>query len=203
MEQSVHVLILDGLADWEPALALAALRDEGVPVTTVGFTRDVVTTTAGLRVVPDISLEELDVATVKLLMLPGSDGWLRNEYPVALFEQKLKALLDAKVPVAAICGATVALARAGVFEGKAHTSNDARWLSAMVPDYLGHALHRDELSVREDGLITAAGTAPVEFARDVLAQLQAMPEERLAHWFTTFKTGRIPEGVEPAQLFQA
>ena len=201
MEQSVHVLVFDGLADWEPALALAVLRDNGLPITTVGFSRDVVTTAAGLRVVPDLSWEEVRIAKVKLLILPGGDAWQRSEYPTAAFESTLKKLLDAKVPVAAICGATVGLARAGAFEGRAHTSNDAAWLKSIAPDYAGRDLYRDELVVHQDGLITAPGTAPVEFAREVIAELDAMPSDKLGAWFTLFKTGRMPAGVDPARLF--
>lgn len=203
MEQSVYVLVFDGLADWEPALALAALRDEGFEVRTVGFSRDIVTTTAGLRIVPDLSLSELEVSAIKLLVIPGGDSWPRGEYPVEQVENKLKTLREANVPMAAICGGTVALARAGLLEGRPHTSNSARWLASIVPGYRGSDVYRDELAVRQDGLITAAGTAPVEFAREVLAELNAMPEERLGHWYTTFKTGRMPEGIDPAQLFEA
>jgi len=201
MEQSVHVLVFDGLADWEPALALAALRDAGIPVKTVGFTRDPVTTAAGLRIVPDLAWDELDPAQIKLLLLAGGDGWQANEYPVKAFEERLKSLLDAKIPVAAACGATVALARAGVFEGRAHTSNSQTWLTGIVPDYAGRELYRDELAVREDGLITATGAAPVDFAREVITELSAMPQEKIGPWFTLFKTGRLPEGVSPAQIF--
>ncbi|MDB4972966.1 MAG: glutamine amidotransferase [Myxococcaceae bacterium] len=202
MEKSVHVLVFDGLADWEPALALAMLRDHGIAITTVGFSRDIVTTAAGLRIVPDLSWEEVEVAKVRLLVLPGGDAWQRGEYPTAAFEQTLEALVQAKVPVAAICGATVALARAGTFEGRAHTSNDRGWLQSIVTDYRGRDQYRDELVVHADGLITAPGTAPVEFAREVIAELDAMPKDKLGAWFSLFKTGRMPEGVDPAQLFE-
>ncbi len=201
MEPSIHVLVFDGLADWEPALALAALGDAGLAVRSVGFTHDLVTSAAGLRVMPDRSWEELEPAQVKLLVLPGGDSWQRGEYPAPAFERTLRALLEAKVPVAAICGATVALARAGVLAGRAHTSNGARWLASIVPDYPGRELYRDELAVRDGGLITAAGTAPVEFAREIIDELEAMPKDKIAPWFTMFKTGRLPAGVDAAQLF--
>jgi putative intracellular protease/amidase len=201
MDKSVHVLVFDGLADWEPALALAMLRDSGIPITTVGFSREIITTSAGMRIVPDLAWSELEVAKVKLLLLPGGDSWQRGEYPTAAFEQTLHALIAEKVPVAAICGATVALARAGTFEGRAHTSNDAKWLQAIAAEYKGSDQYRDELVVHADGLITAPGTAPVEFAREIIAELGAMPEDKLGDWFTLFKTGRLPVGVDPAQIF--
>lgn len=201
MEQAVHVVVFDGLPDWEPALALAALRDASIPVKSVGFTSEPVITAAGLRIVPDLALEEVDPDKVKLLMIPGGDLWQKSAYPVSAFEGLLRQLFDKQIPVAAICGGTIALARAGLFAGRSHTSNDARWLKAIVPEYAGQELYQNELSVRQDGLITAPGSAPVEFAREVLGQLDAMPADKLGHWFTLFKTGRMPTGVDPAQLF--
>ncbi|MET0339970.1 MAG: DJ-1/PfpI family protein [Polyangiales bacterium] len=201
MEQAVHVVVFDGLPDWEPALALAALRDASIPVRTVGFTSEPVITAAGMRVVPDLALEEIDPTRVKLLIVPGGDHWEASGYPVSAFESLLAQLRTANVPVAAICGATVALARAGSFEGKAHTGNGRQWLKSIVPSYAGEDLYQEELAVRQDGLITAPGSAPVEFAREVIRELDAMPQDRLEHWFTLFKTGRLPEGVDAAQIF--
>ena len=40
MKQTVHVLVFDGLADWEPAHALCELRRSGkFDVRSVGFSR--------------------------------------------------------------------------------------------------------------------------------------------------------------------
>jgi len=204
MTPAVHLVLIDGLADWEPAYALPALRQAGYDVVTVGFTPDAVITLSGLRVTPDIQWDALTPAASKLVLLPGSDGWALNEYPVEKFQQKLHALLEAKVPVAAICGATVAVARAGAFEGRQHTSNDAGWLQQNAPDYKGASLYRgDELAVRDRGLISAAGTGPVEFAREIISELGAMPADKLEIWSALFKTGRLPANVDPARFFAA
>jgi putative intracellular protease/amidase len=201
MTPAVHLVLIDGLADWEPAYALPALRQSGYDVITVGFTPEPVTTLSGLRVAPDMQWDALTDS--KLVVLPGSDGWSRNEYPVEKFQQKLGSLLSANVPVAAICGATVAVARAGAFEGRQHTSNDQGWLQHEAPDYKGASGYRsDELAVRDRGLISAAGSAPVEFARAIIAELDAMPKEKLEIWFTLFKTGRLPASVDPAKFFE-
>jgi putative intracellular protease/amidase len=194
--------LIDGLADWEPAYALPALRQSGYDVITVGFTPDAVTTLAGLRVTPDMQWDALDPAASKLVVLPGSDGWARNEYPVEKFQHKLSALLSANLPVAAICGATVAVARAGGFEGRNHTSNDQLYLSEQAPHYKGADKYRkDELAVSDRGLISAAASGPVEFAREIISELDAMPKDKLEIWFALFKTGRLPASVDPARFF--
>ncbi len=200
MTPAVHLVLIDGLADWEPAYALPALRQSGYDVKTVGFTPDPVTTLSGLRVTPDMQWDALAEST--LVVLPGSDAWERNEYPVEKFQSKLGSLLSANVPVAAICGATVAVARAGGFEGRQHTSNDQGWLQHQAPDYKGADKYRkDELAVRDRGMISAAASAPVEFAREIIAQLEAMPKDKLEIWCALFKTGRLPSSVDAQRFF--
>jgi putative intracellular protease/amidase len=204
MNRAVHVLVFDGYADWELALALAELRRSGgFPVVSVGFSRDHATSMGGLRVAPDVVLEELQPRDTCVFLLPGGDSWEKGEYPVAGVESKLREVMSAGVPVAAICGATVALARAGLLEGYAHTSNDRGWLAHVAPGYAGSALYRDDLAVRDRGIITASGTGSVEFAREVLAELDVLDEEKRAIWFHLFKTGRFPPGVDPAAFFAA
>ena len=72
MGPRVHVLVFDGLADWEAAHALAELRRSGgLEVVAVGFTMDAVTTMGGLRVLPDLALAAVVPSDVRLLLLPG------------------------------------------------------------------------------------------------------------------------------------
>lgn len=63
MQRPAHLLVFDGLADWEPSYALTGLRHWAkMPVRTVGFDTREVTTIAGLRIAPDIALAELEFA---------------------------------------------------------------------------------------------------------------------------------------------
>jgi hypothetical protein len=72
-------------------------------------------------------------------------------------------------PVAGICDATVALGRIGLLDDRAHTGNHPGQLRDMVPDYRGAALHHHQpRAVRDRGVITASGAAPVSFAREIL-----------------------------------
>jgi putative intracellular protease/amidase len=54
--------------------------------------------------------------------------WDRGENSKIL--DSAKALLVANIPVAAICGATAGLARAGILDGISHTSNAPEYLQA-------------------------------------------------------------------------
>ena len=55
-----------------------------------------------------------------------------------------------------------------------------------------------ELAVRDGGLITASGAAPVELAREVMAELEIYSESDRRVWFELFKYGVLPtEMAEP------
>jgi putative intracellular protease/amidase len=193
MRPAVHVLVFDGFADWEPAFALAELRRSGgLDVVTVGFSAAPVRSMGGLRVVPDRSIAGLDPANVRLLLLPGGDLW-EGEYPRAELEAVLAALHRAGVPVAAICGATLALARAGWLDDRAHTSNELAYLQRLVPAYAGAARYVNALAVRDRGLITASGVGPTEFAREIFEELQIFSAADRPVWYHLFKHGRMPE----------
>ncbi len=202
MERAVHVLVFDGLADWEPGLALAEVRRSGgYRVVSVGFGAGPATSMGGLRVLPEIGIEEVRPEAVRLFLMPGGECWEKGDYPVAALERKLRELVAARVPIAAICGATVALARAGLLDDRAHTSNDRGWLAKAAPSYVGSALYRDELAVRDRGVITAPGTGNVELAREILAELEIMTPRHRDVWFHLFKVGRFPPGIDPAVFF--
>ena len=194
--KSVHVLVFDGFADWEPAHALAELRRTGnVPVWTVGFTTDPVRSMGGLRVLPDAALESVDPSFVALFMLPGGDLW-EHDYPRAEIESLLHRLVDARVPIAAICGATLAVARAGLLDSRRHTSNGAEYVAQHVPTYGGRDRYDTALAVRDDGLITASGLGSVEFAREIFEELEVFPPAVRPVWYEAFKHGTLPQKAQ-------
>lgn len=193
MSSAVHVLVFDGYADWEPAFALAELRRSGgFEVMTVGFSKSPVRSMGGLRVVPDRSLAELAPAVVRLLLLPGGDLW-EGDYPRPPVERLLTAFSDAGVPIAAICGATIAAARAGLLDDRAHTSNEREYLERFAPEYAGPQHYVDALAVRDRGVITASGLGPIEFAREIFEELGVFSEADRRVWVHLFKHGRMPE----------
>jgi putative intracellular protease/amidase len=193
MMPAVHVLVFDGFADWEPAYAMAELRRSGgLEVVTLGFTDAPVRSMGGLPVLPDRSLEGLDPATVRLLILPGGDLW-EGSQPRAEIGPTLEALHSAGVPIAAICGATLAVAQAGFLDDHAHTSNELAYLERMVPEYRGAPRYVDALAVRDRGLITASGLGPVEFAREIFEELEVFSPTDRPLWFHLYKHGRFPD----------
>jgi putative intracellular protease/amidase len=194
MADQVHVLVFDGFADWEPSYALAELRRSGHhEVATVGFDGRPVTSMGGLRVLPDRTLRDVRGDEVKILIAPGGDLWEREDaYPRADVDALLARVVAAGRPIAAICGATIALARAGLLDDRRHTSNGSTYLSDTVPEYRGAPLYDTALAVRERGVITASGLGAVEFAREIFAELGVFDAADAALWFEMFKHGKIP-----------
>ena len=193
--RAVHMLVFDGFADWEPAYALAELRRSGGrTVVVIGFDQNPVVSMGGLRVVPDRALSDVHPSDVELLILPGGDLW-EGEYPRVALEGLLRALISAAVPIAAICGATLAVARAGLLNDRRHTSNMPGYLREHVREYSGTAGYDAALVVNDRGVITASGLGPVDFARAIFRELGVFSASDEQLWFDMFKHGQLPDAT--------
>ena len=191
-DKAVYLVVVEGFADWEPAHAVAELRRQGrYRVESVGLTPAPVQSMGGLRVLPSTVVGEVDPADVAALILPGGDRWENSPVEPEL-EQLLNDLNARGVPIAAICAATVAIARLGLLRGRRHTSNGLEYLRAQVAGYAEAATYVDLPAVRDRGLITASGLGDVEFARELFEELGVLaPEDREA-WATIFRSARLP-----------
>lgn len=192
--QHVHVLVQDSFADWEPGFALAEINTQrfgrGAPkryeVRTVAETTAPLRTMGGLKVVPDLALGELRPEDSAMLILVGSEVWDAGEGDEAL--AKAAEFLGRGVPVAAICGATLGCARAGLLNDRRHTSAALEYLRT-APGYTGEARYQDVPAVTDQGLTTAGPQHPIEFAREILTVLRVYEPPVIDAWYGLFKTG--------------
>lgn len=195
--RAVHILIFDGFADWEPTYALAELRRSGNrSVVTVGFDLEPVTSMGGLRVIPDRAIGEIRPSEIEILIFPGGDFW-ETSYVATELNRVLADAIAADVPIAAICGATLAVARAGLLDERRHTSNMRGYIAEHVPQYSGAALYEAVPAVSDRGVITASGLAPVEFAREIFKELKIFSAADEELWFDMFRHGRLPQDDTP------
>lgn len=186
---TVHVAVFDTLADWETGYATAHIRRRDwqrepgrYDVATVGPTHEPVTTMGGVRILPDLALDELRPEDSAMLILAGGDTW--GEDSMAGFRAAARRFLEAGVPVAAICGATFGLALEGLLDDRAHTSNAAEYLA--FTGYKGGDRYVDEPAVTDGDLITASGVAPAHFARAIFDRLGLYTPEVAASWFKLY-----------------
>jgi putative intracellular protease/amidase len=196
MSKAVYLLVVEGFADWEPAHAVAEVRRHGqFRVETVGLTREAVQSMGGLNILPSKVVGELDITDAAAFILPGGDRWEKASVEPEL--ATLLAQLDhAGVPIAAICGATVAIARLGLLRGRRHTSNGLEYLQSHVPGYADASAYVDAPAVRDRKLITASGLADVEFARELFEELGVFDPGERALWAQVFRSAQLPTGAD-------
>lgn len=174
-EPRLAVLLIEAFADWEVAQLTAAmhtyfdgrvcyLTPRGTPVTSMG----------GLQVTPDGAVEDFRAIDHDALVLVGSPHWDGPKAPYV--GAVLAEANENRRLIAAICGATVAVARAGLLDDRLHTSNSLAFLQQNAVAYDGAASYHDgPYAVRDGNIVTAPGTAPVTFTREVLRAL--LPEQ--------------------------
>ncbi|RFO98987.1 glutamine amidotransferase [Rhodoferax lacus] len=194
-QQDVHLFVFDGLADWEPGYAVAGINNPrfqlnpgGFRIRTVALQRSSVVTMGGVRIEPDMSLDNMNPAQSAMLILPGGESWDAGANREAV--DVAEAFLKAGLPVAAICGATAALARGGLLDTRRHTSNAREYLAAT--QYQGKAFYvcDDSLAVTDGDLITASGLAPIDFAQHIFKKLNLYSSQVLDAWYGLYKTGK-------------
>ena len=178
--KTAYLAVYETLADWEIGHLLVELRTgrfTGVPwqVVTVGESAESVVTMGGMRIVPDMVLADVDPDDGDLLVLAGSGQWDAGQGEA--FAKLAQRFLDSEIPVAAICGATAGLARAGLLDERKHTSAAKEYLQAT--GYQGSDNYVDERAVVGGDLITAGPDSPVQFARATLRRLGLADEGKL------------------------
>lgn len=163
---TIVTVLTEGFADWETALLNAAARafykmetmyaaPGGKPVTSSG----------GMRVMPDMALEKIDVDALDALIICGGTAWQTPGAP-DISGLARSAAKRGKI-IGAICDGTVALAKTGLLDGIAHTSNGDGYLDET--GYKGKALYRNVPYAVTDGrIVTAPGTAPVSFMSEIM-----------------------------------
>jgi len=199
---NVFLYVLDTLADWEIALLIAEINSgrylkKGInppKIIKVGNTLKSIKTMGGFEITPDIDVYNITLENGDLIILPGGNTWQNeeNQEIINLIHKKL----DIDITVAAICGATAALAEHGILDNRKHTSNGKGFLEMMSKKYNGAGFYEDRLAVVDNNVITATGIAPLEFAYEVIKKINIMENNTLDAWYNLYKT------KEPKYFFE-
>ena len=173
---TVYIYLLDSLADWEIGSVTAEVNSRRffrpdaphLIVKTVAVSKEPVKTMGGLKIIPDCTIEGIELNEKTVLILPGADTW--SESQNAQIIQKASELLSKGGSVCAICGATVALANAGILNDRPHTSNGSGFLEKFCPDYKGQNFYIDQPAVTDGNLITGSTTGSLMWAKLIKVQ---------------------------------
>ncbi|GAB6938933.1 GlxA family transcriptional regulator [Isoptericola variabilis] len=168
IERLVVVTLFDGVDLLDvtgPAEVFALLAREldgptGYEVVLAAETAAPVTTSAGVRVLPDATFDDLAGRRVDTLVVPGAvrldaDRRVRAVVDPALVP-RVQALADGARRVASVCVGAHVLAEAGLLEGRRVTTHwsTARQLAAEHP---GVRVDADPIFVRDGDVWTGAG----------------------------------------------
>lgn len=176
-------LFNDGWADWEAGPILAGLRED------LGWRIQIATpkgqdaqSIGGVRARADMGFGDVETTKMDLLLVIGSEQWTQREHPEVY--ELLRRTVTAGVPVGAICAGTIAAARSGILDDRAHTSNSLKFLEQYVPRFPGKATYRDvPHAVSDRGVVTAPGSAPATFAAEVIRLVEQERGDSVAREF--------------------
>lgn len=191
----IYIYVLDTLADWELGYVTSELNSgrffkkdaPSVSVKTVSYSKEPIHTMGGLTLMPDCLIEDMVVSETSVLLLPGADTW--NDKKHGAIIKKASEFLALGATVGAICGATVALANAGLLNERKHTSNGPGFLEMFSPEYRGQSLYIDKPSVADHNLITASPTGALLWAKQIIEHLGVFQTNTLEAWYQYFSTG--------------
>jgi putative intracellular protease/amidase len=190
----VYLYVLNTLADWEIGYLTAELNSgryldktkPPVEIIKIGNTTESIKTMGGIKITPDEDIDNIKFEEDDLLILPGADTWASEENKKII--DMVSSIINEKVIIAAVCGATIALANKGILNNRKHTSNDLEVLKMFCPEYTGENFYLNQPAVTDDNLITASGLAPLEFSYEVLKRTNLMNTETLEAWYQLYKT---------------
>ncbi|MEY8743727.1 type 1 glutamine amidotransferase family protein [Paenibacillus tundrae] len=194
MNNTVYLYVFDTMSDWEIGYLTAELNSgryfrpglAPVQIVTVGIEKTPVTTMGGLKITPEVTVDECSIRNIDALILPGGNTWTEAVHEPILTMAEM--CLKEGIVVGAICGATLGLAQAGLLDSRRHTSNDLAYLKMVCPSYTGEEYYNLESAITDGKLITASGVAPLEFSVHILKALDVFSPNTLDAWYRLNKT---------------
>lgn len=193
MNETVLFVLLDDYADWEAGSLAAALNEEPegegrrFDVKTVSLTKEPVKSIGGFTVLPDYGIDDAPETFAGLILI-GGNSWRKDgsERVMGLVDKALRQ----QAVLGAICDATVFLGKNGLLNDVPHTSNHLDDLQDTAGNrYTNKAHYLEKQAVRSGRLITANGSAFLEFGKEVLEALNAAPRPEIDEWYGFFKKG--------------
>jgi 4-methyl-5(b-hydroxyethyl)-thiazole monophosphate biosynthesis len=120
--KSVLIPLAPGFEDLEAVTLVDLLRRAGIEVVTAGLHGGLIEGSRGVRVQPDATLDEVMARDFDMIALPGGMPGAEHLKNDARVQAVLRRLGRTGKYTAAICAAPIALAQAGLLDGKRATS---------------------------------------------------------------------------------
>lgn len=187
--KEVLFVLLHEFAEWETTpLAAAINQSEAFCVKTVSTSLTPIRSIGGFSVNPDYGVNQAMKKDFAGLLLIGGNSWRTPE--ARRVTPLVERAIEQKALLGAICDASVYLGSLGLLNEAAHTSNQLESLKSYAGNaYTVKHLYRFQQAVRCRNIVTANGTAGLEFAKEVLLGLGAMTEANAEQWYRFYKLG--------------
>ena len=193
--RTIALYTTETMADWEYAYLTTQvagaeqLKPGHFRLLLVGDGLERVRTLGNLPLTPEANLDALnalaDDGSLEALVIPGGDHYAAGHERLI---ETVGHLVDKEIPVVAICGATLLLARAGFLDERRHTSNAASYLEAS--GYRGGAHYVEAPVVTNRGVTTASGIHAIPFTAEIMRITGLVPDAMVDSWEQVFLNGR-------------
>lgn len=190
----LYILLPDYAAHEVVYLSQAIASDEQSLKTCPKYVNKVVAPTmeeiksiGGFRTLPDYSFDTMPDDYAALVLI-GGFGW-----STAIADKVVpivdKAVKNGKI-IGAICNAASFLAKYGFLNDIRHTGNGLEQLELWgEANYTNAAMYVHEQAVSDKNIVTANGSAALEFARELLLLLENDTPERIEMYYQFYRQG--------------
>jgi protein deglycase len=174
--KKVLMFVYDSFAEFEISILITCLNGSDYELVTCSpyAFGQTVTSTGKLKIMPDLTVNEINPDDYSALIIPGGNPYhlLENTEVTDM----IRSFFDNKKLIGAICGGPALLGAAGILNQVKYTAsltqNDTQFLSVM--NWNNKA---DKHLVADQNVITATGSNYIIFAEEVLRQLNIVPAE--------------------------
>ena len=194
--KNIVFVILDEFADWEAAFLSSGLNDKNITKNyTTNFAsidKNLKKSMGNLKVLPDLTLKEIDENDVDGLVLIGGRTWRSQteETNTKIVELVKKFKNNPNKVVGAICDAAYFLATNGLLNDRKHTVNSFDEIKDNS-NYTNAKNFAEMESVIDGNLVTAKGDSPIHFAKNVMMALGDIPEKNVNLFFDIYTIGFV------------
>ena len=194
--KNIVFVILDEFADWEAAFLSSALNDKNITKNyTTNFAsidKNLKKSMGNLKVLPDLTLKEIDENDIDGLVLIGGRTWRSQieETNTKIVELVKKFKNNPNKVVGAICDAAYFLATNGLLNDRKHTVNSFDEIKDNS-NYTNSKNFVEMESVIDGNLVTAKGDSPIHFAKNVMMVLGDIPEKNVNLFFDIYTIGFV------------
>ncbi|MDE5612400.1 MAG: DJ-1/PfpI family protein [Odoribacter sp.] len=191
----LYLLLPDYAAHETVYLSQAIACDEQAIKTSPKYVNKIVAPTlepvrscSGFKTLPDYSFDTMPDDYAALILI-GGFGWSDTEMTAPVVPIVRQAIQTGKI-VGGICNGASFLARHGFLNDIRHTGNGIEQLKLWGGEhYTNQTMYVHKQAVSDHRIVTANGSAPLEFARELLLLLENDTPERIEMYYQFYKQG--------------